>query len=334
MGWRDSKKPPDKSLPGKTPPAKPRRASWRDPQDQTAPAGTVRRSWWKSQHSDQGRQMSYRARLAIWTALLAILIAAFVWVLPQWERTVPLVALRFTDYESEFLPPNAWAAEDLERFADQFDPSSSHANVAAQCNPWSAITADAALVQLGEAIEDAQPGGPNKDVILVYLTAHGVVDSSGRPCLLLGFSDPTDEQTWLPMSQVLDEVSKHHPRQKKLLVLDCNRMLVNWSCGLLYNSFADGLEALVSDRKAPNNLAVLNSTSPGQFAWAAPELGGSAFGYFFFQGLRGRWRGRWKSRRPDRAARAGRLSRSPGRDLDERAPLRPSASPPAAGQRR
>ncbi len=35
------------------------------------------------------------------------------------------------------------------------------------------------------------------------------------------------------------------------------------------------------------NLAVLNSTSPGQAAWASPDLGGSAFGHFFSQALQG-----------------------------------------------
>ena len=35
------------------------------------------------------------------------------------------------------------------------------------------------------------------------------------------------------------------------------------------------------------NLDVLNSTGPGQIGWAAPELKGSVFGYFLWQGLNG-----------------------------------------------
>ena len=59
-----------------------------------------------------------------------------------------------------------------------------------------------------------------------------------------------------------------------------------WKFGLLYNSFAERLQSLVQELNIPN-LAVLNSTRPGQVGWAAPELKGSVFGYFLWQGLGG-----------------------------------------------
>ena len=63
-------------------------------------------------------------------------------------------------------------------------------------------------------------------------------------------------------------------------------MDANWQLGLLYNGFADGLTAMVEKLDIPN-LYVLNSTSPGQYGWDAPELGGSVFGYFLAQGIEG-----------------------------------------------
>ena len=48
----------------------------------------------------------------------------------------------------------------------------------------------------------------------------------------------------------------------------------------------DASQATVQAAGIPN-LCVINSSSPGQIGWAAPELGGSAFGYFFAQGLKG-----------------------------------------------
>ena len=73
---------------------------------------------------------------------------------------------------------------------------------------------------------------------------------------------------------------------RKLLVLDAGRVHCNWGSGVLYNAFAERLSEVVGELKVPN-LAVLNSTSRGQAAWASPDLGGSAFGHFFSQAMQG-----------------------------------------------
>ena len=56
--------------------------------------------------------------------------------------------------------------------------------------------------------------------------------------------------------------------------------------GLLYNDFAERLRDVVEQARVPN-LVVLNSTSPGEIGWVAPELDGSVFSVFLCQGLRG-----------------------------------------------
>ncbi len=72
----------------------------------------------------------------------------------------------------------------------------------------------------------------------------------------------------------------------KLLILDSNRMDLNWSLGLLYNTFAERLPAVVGEKNIPG-LVVLNSASPGQIGWSAPELRDSVFGFFLWKGLNG-----------------------------------------------
>ena len=137
--------------------------------------------------------------------------------------------------------------------------------------------------------------------MLIYVSAHGVVNRDGEPCLLVEDSSPLDAATWLPVKNLCERICEVKPdeRTRKVLVLDCNRIEVSGQCGLLYNSFAEQLKDLVEnklDKKVCRNLVVLNSTSPGEVAWAAPELGGSAFGYFFCQAHQ-RSRGRRRRRR-------------------------------------
>ena len=146
-------------------------------------------------------------------------------------------------------------------------------------------TPEKGLETLNELLKKATPGGP-ENVVLIYLSAHGIVNEKNEPCLLLARSKPEDPKTWLPLAKVLEALREYKKGTsvKKVLVLDCNRMDFNWSWGLLHNSFAERLRELVD--KEPN-LVVINSTSPGQIGWAAPELGSSVFGHFFMKGLNG-----------------------------------------------
>ena len=77
------------------------------------------------------------------------------------------------------------------------------------------------------------------------------------------------------------------PRRRHLLViLDCNRIRVNWNLGVLYNSFAERVQQLV-ERKPPPRMAVLLAAGPGQVNWASSDLGGSVFGRYLQLGLAG-----------------------------------------------
>ena len=287
--------------------SKPARAGWRTNSARTpAPAhGGVARSWWNVRRNEPTRDHSFRAKLAVSVVLLATLVAAFVIFLRDKPTKVPMIALAATYRGSHMLPPNSWTVEDFERFEGQLANRGPGGFLSAEAglgevdvkvfrDDWigGPRQGENALVQLRDLLKPVVPGGPKNDVILIYISAHGVVNKDGEPCLLLEDSVPFDAATWLPVRSLCERICEVKPdeRTRNVLILDCNRIEVSGDCGLLYNSFAEQLKELVEnklDKKSCRNLVVLNSTDPGEVAWAAPELGGSAFGYFFCQALSG-----------------------------------------------
>jgi hypothetical protein len=227
----------------------------------------------------------HRLKIAVWSLLLVALVAGFIiWLIWTPMRT-PFLLAAVTDYAAPILP-NAWASEDIQRFL-----ALDKAEVL-KCSEVAWQTKEQGLHQLCQELDSAKPGGPHRDLVIVYLSMHGAVDGSGEPCLLPPGAAPLECGDWLRVRDLLDELfvkdrpGKQPAGVKKLLVFDANRMDANWRLGMLYNAFADRLRAVVEEAAIPN-LIVLNSASPGQIGWAAPELGGSAFGYFFWQGLKG-----------------------------------------------
>lgn len=287
--------------------SKPARAGWRTNSARTpAPdRGAVSRSWWNVRRNEPTRDAGFRAKLAVSIVLLATLVAAFVIFLRDKPTKVPMIALAATYRGSHMLPPNSWTIEDFERFEGQLANRGPGGFLSAEAglgevdvkvfrDDWigGPRQGENALVQLRDLLKPVVPGGPKNDVVLIYISAHGVVNKDGEPCLLLEDSEPFDAATWLPVRSLCERICEVKPdeRTRNVLILDCNRMEVSGDCGLLYNSFAEQLKELVEnklDKKLCRNLVVLNSTDPGEVAWAAPELGGSAFGYFFCQALSG-----------------------------------------------
>lgn len=278
-------------------------SAWRKPSAQNPANKSAGKpeGWWKTKkdRSYERAVQRHRLKTGAWFLLSLVLVAGFlVWIL--WRPvSTPLLAVAAIDYQAP-LPPNAWAAEDIDRLhllADE-DIISPFEN-----NRWiPGDSVDHWLAGLRSELDKKIPSGPDPDgTVIIYLSIHGVVDGSGRPCLLppgtsLHGADGADAESknWLPVRRLLEylfvEDRPHRASQgsKKLLILDCNRIGADWSFGVLHNTFAARLKEVVEEisEKAPN-LAVLNSTSPDQIAWSAPELRGSVFGYYVAGGLRG-----------------------------------------------
>jgi len=290
-------------------PGKPKRASWRGRQAPVSPgrAAAGSSSGWlrRQQKPASNSQVAHRGKLALGVIALVGMTASFLYIVFHTESKTPFLALRVTDYQSELIPPNAWAQEDFKRF-DRWSAGSGYEIRTWLTDPekqWGGNEkADnqgrAALDELHATLAPEnrdidgphRAGGPNKDVVIIYISAHGVVNEADQPCLLLGRSDPLSSATWLPVESVLRELAEHKDSQgrsvRKILVLDCNRMDYNPSLGLLYNSFFEGLDRLVKESQ-DEQLVVINSTGPGEHAWASPELGGSVFGYYFGRTVQG-----------------------------------------------
>jgi Mg-chelatase subunit ChlD len=229
--------------------------------------------------------MRHGVRIAAWSLFFLGLVAGFiVWLVWTPLRTPVLVAVA-TNCDAP-LPPNAWAQEDAERL------QSLDREEVLKCSliPWE--SKELGVAELRRELALAAPGGPHKNLVVLYLSMPGAVDGDAEPCLIPPGASPWKSDQWLRVRDLLqqlfprDQSDKLSAQVKKLLILDATRMGSNWNLGLLYNSFAERLQAVLQDVNVPN-LCVLNSTGPGQVGWAAPELKGSVFGYFLWQGLKG-----------------------------------------------
>ena len=247
----------------------------------------LRHRWqrdWSTQPQDRMHQREFWRRLRIGGLLLLFvgLLALFVYQL--WFRPIqtPLVAISAPAYAFP-LPPNAWSQEDLQGLADLDDESIHLLDTSAS---WRSV--DSGLAALDRQLHAASKLGSRTGTVIIYVSMHGAVDGAGEPALIPPGASPLRSETWLKMSDLLERIKAEHLPDEwhKLLILDCNRMSVNWDLGLLANGFADRLPDALAAHPIPN-LVILNSTSPGERAWTSADLSGSVFGHFLRLGLAG-----------------------------------------------
>lgn len=231
----------------------------------------------------------YRQRMWILGILLAGLgfLGAFLLHLLSIQVQTPLIAIAAGPYAAPFAP-NSWAAEDLDSF---FSLHEKNLAVTDLSSDWQAK--ESGLRELQLQLDRAHKQARRAGVVLIYVSMHGVTDAEGNPCLVPPNASPYQSETWLPVARLLDEIAARDiaDDMRVVLILDCARMPVNWRIGLLYNGFAEGLEALIQERVTNDgplkNLVVLNSTSAGETGFASQDLRASVFGYYLRNGLAG-----------------------------------------------
>jgi hypothetical protein len=279
--------------------SRPSKADWRRGAGAATPGvrpAMGKKPGWGSR-PDQAYQTAkrwYRVKVATWVILFLVMVGIFIWEVSRRPQRTPFLALAVTAYgsagtpaASSLIPPNAWAAEDVENFRalDQREEILQYV----RCEYAPGEIKEKGFRQLREEIHKLRGG--RKTSVIVYLSVHGAVNRSGEPCLLLPGFSAYDTDQWLRLHDLLqylfyDDSPERLP-EHKLLILDCNRMDMNWRLGMLYNSFAEGLEAVSKDARIPG-LVILNSTRPGQVGWTSPDrLMGSVFAHFLWRGLRG-----------------------------------------------
>jgi len=225
-----------------------------------------------------------RQKLWVLGCMFSLLLAGIVWTLLRTPTRVPIVAVAITRYDDPLIPQNFTASRNLERFehlaSQTRDFVSSVKTIQGQFTP-----------ELRKILKNVAPGGKafSRKSVILYISAHGVVNQHDKPCLLMSDSSPVDDTTWYPLSELLDTI-KQEPGIRdatKLLVLDCCRIRSDWHLGILDNRFVDVLQRALDDADDPN-LCLLTSADSGQRAWSAPEFGGgTVFGHFLVRGLRG-----------------------------------------------
>jgi hypothetical protein len=260
---------------------------------QTASRSKSVADWKKPVVSGSAEEYRYKLkRTALWIGCFLLFAAFVAYLIPP--KNTPLVVLRASRYPLQ-MPPLSLAMED-EAFLKQISPANLPLRETVPLRYFGASD-----TQSGEEdsrqrflarLKEVAPSGPGwfsrNDMVIIYISAHGLVNADGQACLVPPNGDAFDSSRWLPLSKLLTEICTlpNLKRSRKLVVLDCNRISTHWRSGVMDNRFADQLPTVVDHVNDPN-LYVLNSTSPGQVAWAAPELKGSVFGHFLALGLRG-----------------------------------------------
>ena len=259
------------------------------PPAKNAPGPPAEADWQGTSKKRPGRsRINPWAPRFLWTlALLALGTLFYKWV-PPTPLGTPLLLVVAADYDAP-LPPNAWAQQDLERFQQFSNKSVLPQRLDPDPKHWKEALLD--------KIKTTDPGGPDKDLIVVYLSMHGAVNGDGSPCLVPPHAPALDSTKWTPVRSLLIELGKSAAENsrkpaKLLLVLDCNRMDANWGMGLLYNNFATALRSVYRDLEQEKEIDatrffILNSAGPEQVGWASPRLRGSVFAHYLFRGLEG-----------------------------------------------
>jgi len=228
--------------------------------------------------------------MLIGSCLLAAFVKSLLFVPPKTPFLLVAPSLA-SPYEAP-LAPDAWIAEDADRFHRLDDAGTSSAGILIvhdASNDWHSVSQglDGLRHQLRQIAADRD----GSEAVILYVSMHGAVDDLGNPCLILPSSSGTSEidaSSWVPLSELFDAIKAAGFRQEtlKLLVLDSSRFRINWGLGTIYNTFTDCLQNAVQAGDVPN-LVVFNSVSAGEIAWTSTELRGSVFTHFLQRGLSG-----------------------------------------------
>lgn len=290
-----AQRPPSRPAGGDSP-----RGNWRTP-GRKAPVKRDTPLYGRSETSHSGLWWKRVLSLLLVFVLVLVFIAVIRWI----PRSTPLIVMTVTDYAAP-APPNGWAKEDAAALRASWPLNGAWKdywnNIRVEVAEKSASTGDLFIETALEMLRAQPAGGPQKNVRVLYLSAHGVVNSSGEPCLLL--ANPRDDQAtkiWpganaeLPLVSLpqligkLRDEAKQNRGAKFVVLLESNRIDSDWRLGVLENNFASSLTKYMNENATPgdNSVVLINSASPGEVAQAYPEYGASGFGMFARAGLLG-----------------------------------------------
>ncbi|MFO0906570.1 MAG: vWA domain-containing protein [Pirellulales bacterium] len=223
----------------------------------------------------------WKARILALLLLSLALTAAYLVLLAHFPQRTPLIVVAVEGY-SWPLAPNAWSREDVQAFKRLDGQTVRVLDASANWKSRQHI-----LTEWERTLQKVADSPSETNSAVFYLSVHGIVDAEGAPCLLPPNASTLERDEWVAVDELLQRMKSILPSHvHKLLILDCTRQLDNWNAGIVHNTFAQRVAELAQQRTVPN-LAILNSTSAGERAWASPELRGSIFGRTVLLGLAG-----------------------------------------------
>ena len=271
-------------------PSKGEKHSWKKkPRTSSAAAGG---KYWATGTSSKPIVSGSLVRLFVALAVLVTTTSALVLYLWNQNSSTPFISIAAIDYEQPWAP-NAWANEDQLRFKTLTDSSqfAVTSKQAGKDGTWREL--------IQRELDEISPGGPGGSLLpllfgyrslIVHLSAHGVLNGSGVPCLLFADAEPLNDATWVPLSEVLKAIGEHASvvdnQARVLVILDTGKQPPDFRCGLLRSGFIDAAREKIQSLDL-NHFAVLLSCAEDQYAWSAPEIGGTVFGFMAATGLQG-----------------------------------------------
>ncbi|WP_010585274.1 vWA domain-containing protein [Schlesneria paludicola] len=223
-----------------------------------------------------------RLRLLALGSLIAAISTAFLVELLFSPPRTPMIVIAPSEYEWPF-QPLSWIQEDLEGFRS-LDRET--LDIHAIDVGWK--TKDQGLRQLDLKLQNIVRQSHRPHAIVLYLRMHSAVDGVGTACLVPPGASPFNSDSWLPVKDILERFKQQNVPDSipKLVILDCQNVLVSWKQGIVFNTFAARLPETVSDAAIPN-LTVLSAAGPTQTAATSVELRHGVFAHFLRLGLAG-----------------------------------------------
>ena len=243
------------------------------------PVPTPAHSWgresWREKPGARTRSLQSTLLLGrrIGLSVIAIgLAVTLIWILLSIKHRVPIVAVFATTYRTP-LGPIVMAEEDRQ----QLQRLSRSAGSLFHGKPALFVDESQLLIEgnaktiptaLCNRLSTVRPGGPNNNMVVLYVSMLGTLNQDGKPCLIppetSSISSRDEEESYLLLETLLSEIRAALPaRVGILVVLDACQPRNQWPLGVLDGGFAPAVEAAV-EAAAHQRLWVLVSSGPGQ----------------------------------------------------------------------
>lgn len=206
------------------------------------------------------------AGLAVWLGML---------LFPGCGPKPHLVLLPISDYEMT-VAPVPYATHNVEELKTRLEGREIEFNL------WDDLQTSKSLASLANRL---QPISKPRDVLILYMSAHGVSDNGKAYLLCSDYQPRANPEGRFELGELIEQVRVCRAKLK-LLILDVASIAVDPRLGFVVNEFSRLAEAKVRETADPD-LYVLMSHSPLEQSHVAHRERRSVFNFYMAEGLRG-----------------------------------------------